>query len=286
MNSILESTLEGRVLRLCLNRPEKRNALNIRMCRELADAIEAASGDPAIGAILLTGNGKSFCAGMDLDELSGAGQAEIDQAQERLFTLGSRISKPLIAAVAGPALGGGMGIVANCHIVIGGPAATFGLPEIRLGLWPFLVYRAVEAALGPRRALELSLTGEIFGPERARELGLAAELAPEPEIRAAELAARIANASPTAIRLGFAYIHESRGMDSAAAGELAQRLRGEVMLSPEFLEKLRAFREKKVASYKILYTIRRPHKMLMCRSFTFPWRAFSIVTTPPKPCLR
>ena len=76
-------------------------------------------------------------------------------------------SKPIVAAVAGPALGGGTGLVANCHVVIAGPNATFGLTEIRLGLWPFLVFRAVAAAAGERRALELALTGRIFDAREA-----------------------------------------------------------------------------------------------------------------------
>src|SRR5438477_7547087 len=163
MTDILHSVREGRLLRLTLNRPEKRNALDAALCRALVSALDEAAADPAISAILLTGNGKAFCAGMDLAEIEQTtGTAEIDAVHEQLFTAGARLPKPLIAGVHGAALAGGTGLVANCHIVVASPGATFGLTEIRLGLWPFLVYRAVAAALGDRRTLELSLTGRIF----------------------------------------------------------------------------------------------------------------------------
>jgi enoyl-CoA hydratase/carnithine racemase len=149
MTDQLHSVREGRLLRLTLNRPEKRNALDTALCRTLLDALDDAAADPAVGAILLIANGRAFCAGMDLAEIEQDGRAaEIDALHERLFTIGARLAKPLIAGVQGPVLGGGVGLVANCHIVVAGPEADFGLTEIRLGLWPFLVHRAVAGALG------------------------------------------------------------------------------------------------------------------------------------------
>src|SRR5947209_10171662 len=152
MSPLLETAREGRVFRLVLNRPEKRNALNIELCRALLDTLETAARDRSIGAILLTASGKSFCAGMDLAEIAEGGESNVMNAlHEQLFTIGARLEKPLVAAVEGAALGGGTGLVANCHIVVGSREATFGLTEIRLGLWPFLVFGAVSAALGERR---------------------------------------------------------------------------------------------------------------------------------------
>src|ERR1700720_4759563 len=150
MSATLQTVSDGRLLRLALNRPDKRNALNLELCRALVEALEAANGDPGVGAILLTGNGKSFCAGMDLHEIADADTGAISQVHEQLFTIGARLAKPLIAAVNGAALAGGTGLAANCHIVIASPGATFGLTEIRLGLWPFLVFRALTAAVGER----------------------------------------------------------------------------------------------------------------------------------------
>src|SRR2546428_6595 len=117
MSAILQAVPQGRLFRLRLNRPEKRNALNIELCRALVSALESADRDPPVGAILLSANGKSFCAGMDLDEAAAADPAEINEVHDRLFTVGARLGKPLVAAVQGAALGGGVGLVANCHVV-------------------------------------------------------------------------------------------------------------------------------------------------------------------------
>ncbi|MEO8597269.1 MAG: enoyl-CoA hydratase/isomerase family protein [Candidatus Solibacter sp.] len=246
MTDLLLSAREGRLLRLTLNRLAKRNALDAALCRRLVDALDAASADPSVGAILLTANGTVFCAGMDLAEIEQAGDTqEIGHLHEQLFTVSSRLAKPLIAAVHGAALGGGTGLVANCHIVVAGPQATFGLTEIRLGLWPFLVYRAVEAALGPRRTLELALTGRTFGPAEARDFALAHELAPDPEARAHQIARSLADSSPTAVQTGLDFVQRVKGLDWQAAGVVAQQMRNQVFNSEDFREGLRAFREKR-----------------------------------------
>ncbi len=243
--AILESSREGRILRLALNRPEKRNALNSQLCRELVNALENADRDSSIGAILLSAAGKHFCAGMDLTEVSSGTTPEINNAQEQLFTMGGRLGKPWVAAVHGAALGGGMGLVANCHIVVAHPEATFGLTEIRLGLWPFLVFRVLSAGLGERRATELSLTGRIFGADQAHEIGLVHQVTADFEQRAAELAGSLSEASPTAIRSGLTFVREVRGRDWKTAGEIARRIRDEVFESADFEEGRRAFQEKR-----------------------------------------
>ncbi len=241
----LEIRREGRLLCVALNRPEKRNALNVQICLDLVHTLEAADGDASVGAILLSGNGKCFCAGMDLTELETADSAEITSAQERLFTIGSRLGKPLVAAVQNAALAGGTGLVANCHVVIAREDAIFGLTEIRLALWPFLVFRAVSAAVGERRTVELALTGRIFGAAEAKDYGLVHEVSPHLEKRATEVAAALAESSPTAMRSGLAFVQEVRGRDWRTAGEIARRVRDEVFASRDFAEGLEAFRQKR-----------------------------------------
>lgn len=247
MAAVLEVTREGRLLRITLNRPEKRNALNLELCGALVTAIEAAEADPEVGAILLTGNGKVFCAGMDLNEVLSSETGAIDMVHERLFTVGYRVTKPIVAAVHGPALAGGCGLVANAHVVVAADDATFGLTEIRLGLWPFVIFRPVALAVGERRAVELSLTGRIFDAREAQQLGLAHYVVPAAEMaaRAGEVAAALSNASAAAVRGGLAFVREIRGRDWQEAGEIAQRARQEVFHSPEFREGIRVFREKR-----------------------------------------
>jgi enoyl-CoA hydratase/carnithine racemase len=149
-------------------------------------------------------------------------------------------------------LGGGTGLVANCHIVIAEAAATFGLTEIRLGLWPFLVYRAVGMALRERRTLELSLTGRIFGSEEARDFGLVHEIAPDAEKRALEVAETVAGFSPTAIQNGLNFVQDVQGLDWEEAGRIARRVRDRVFAGADFQEGLRAFREKRPARWPSL----------------------------------
>lgn len=240
MSSLLESAQSGHVLQLNINRPEKRNALNLQLCRELVETVEAADSDPEVHAILLTGAGKSFCAGMDLAEIAAPPDAgEIDTLHERLFTLGARIATPIVAGVHGASLGGGTGLAANCHVLIAGTDATFGLTEVRLGLWPFLVFRACAAAMGERRTMELSLTGRIFDAEEGRSLGLVHEVAADAPARAAEIAQQIAAFSALAIRRGMEVVHESSGKGIQEAGELALRARKEVFASTGFREGIR-----------------------------------------------
>jgi enoyl-CoA hydratase/carnithine racemase len=242
---MLQKVQHGRVLEIILDRPEKRNALSIELSRAILEAVGSAVHDAGIGAIVVSANGKSFCAGMDLDEVASGATDETSSVQEQIFTLGARTSKPLIAAVHGAALGGGTGLVANFHIVIAEPTATFGLTEVRLGLWPFLVYRAVETALGERRTTELALTGRVFGGEEARELGLVHEVAPDAGKRALEVAQVVASYSPTAIHNGLSFVQEVRGMGWEEAGRVARRVRDWVFTGADFQEGLRAFREKR-----------------------------------------
>jgi enoyl-CoA hydratase/carnithine racemase len=180
---------------------------------------------------------------MDLKETSTEQSTAVIEAQERLFTVGSRLHKPLVAVVNGPALGGGTGLAAGCHIVIAGRNAEFGLTEIRLGLWPFVVFRAVTAAIGERRAIALALTAQRFGPEAARDMGLVHEIADDPMERGIALARQIENSSPSAIRNGLSFVADSRGKDWETIGEMAKLFRAQIYESPDFEEGVRAFFE-------------------------------------------
>jgi len=247
MSESLQISREGRVLHLVLNRPDRRNALNMDLCTALGAALEEAENDAGVGAVLLRGNGKSFCAGMDLHEVLAPSSGDVNEIHERIFTAGIRLTKPLIAAVHGAALAGGTGLAANCHIVVAADDATFGLTEIRIGLWPFVIFRTVAAALGQRRATELALTGRIFGASEAREYGLAHHIVEPAALlqRAQEIAGAIAESSPTAIHAGLAFVRAARGKTWEEAGDLARQMRNEVFRSADFQEGIRAFQEKR-----------------------------------------
>ncbi len=247
MSENLQISREGRVVHLALNRPERRNALNVDLCRALSVAVADAENDAGVGAVLLSGNGKSFCAGMDLHEVMALREDDINEVHERIFTSGTQMTKPLIAAVHGSALAGGTGLVANCHIVVAAEDATFGLTEIRIGLWPFVIFRTVVAAIGRRRAIELALTGRIFGATEAREYGLVHHVVEPASLmeRAREIAVAVAESSPTAISAGLTFVRQSRGKSWEVAGDLAKQMRNIVFRSADFQEGIRAFQEKR-----------------------------------------
>jgi enoyl-CoA hydratase/carnithine racemase len=197
---------------------------------------------------------------MDLAEIAeGLNSNMLNALHEQLFTSGARLEKPMVAAVEGPALGGGTGLVANCHVVVASGDATFGLTEIRLGLWPFLVFRAVSAALGERRSVELSLTGRLFPAPEARELGLVHEVSADAAGRAYEIALALSEASPTAIQNGLSFVHQVRGLPWDKAGEMARMVREDVFGSDDFAEGIRAFLEKRPPKWPSLGKSDVPH---------------------------
>ena len=237
-----------RVLRITLNRPEKRNALSVAMCNSILDAVESAQGDSQIGSILLTGNGRVFCAGMDVEEaVTIDNNDELAALHERLFTMGRRSLKPIVVCVNGAALGGGLGLATQGHIVVASSGSAFGLPEIKIGLWPLLVYRSVELALGSRKTLELSLTGHLFDADDALAWGLISIICHPGDVfdRARGLANDLAKASPKAIEIGMTYLQQSREKSFEESGELAKELRSRLMETPDFREGVAAFKEKR-----------------------------------------
>ena len=239
---MLEIAHQDGIRHITLNRPEKRNALNLELCRALVSAFTEADADAGVRAILLDANGKAFCAGMDLREAAAVEDDDVlSQVHDTLFTTGMRLTTPLVAAVHGAAIAGGTGLVANAHVVVAAPDATFGLTEIRIGLWPLLVFRAVAMAVGERRATEMSLTGRVISASEAREMGLVTEIAEQTGDRAREIATVLASSSALAIRTGLSYVRDARGLGLGAAGELARRLRKPLIESEEFQTAVRRF---------------------------------------------
>ncbi len=230
-----------RVRRVVLNRAAKRNALTLQMCKDIVAVVREAEERVDVGCVLLSGNGSAFCAGMDLKE-----DVPVDlvlEAHEELFTLGARAKKPIVVWVNGTALAGGLGLAAQGHIVLAAEEAVFGLPEVKIGLWPFMVYRALEAALGRRRTLYLSLTAKEFTAAQAYEWGLVQEIESWP--RAEQVAREIANMSPTTIAAGLEYVRETENRAANEPGEVARRLRARVAASADYKEGVAAFREKR-----------------------------------------
>jgi enoyl-CoA hydratase/carnithine racemase len=180
---------DGRLCRIALAAPEKRNALDAWACRELLREMRNADADPAIGAILLEADGQVFCAAAEPDD-------------DALFSIGCGVSKPIIAAVQGVAISGGLALVANAHVAIAAQGTSFGLTAIREGKSQEGAFAAVARALGRRRATELAVTGRVFSTPEALAWGLIHQVAPAFELddRASEIAMVVANANPAALK--------------------------------------------------------------------------------------
>ena len=177
-----------------LERPEKRNALSIELRVELADAFERLSLDDSVGCVMLTGAGTAFCAGMDVTQFGGdlANRRRLVETSTGAFRAVGRCPKPVVAAVNGPALAGGFALALICDIRIAGESATFGYPELPIGIPPS--YAAARAALAPAAARDLCITGRVIGAAEALRLGVVSEVYEDDELRerALALAGRIA----------------------------------------------------------------------------------------------
>jgi enoyl-CoA hydratase/carnithine racemase len=227
--ALLTISEQGAVAVVTLQRPEKRNALSIDLRVELADAFERLSLDDSVGCLMLTGAGAAFCAGMDVTQFGGDldNRRRLVETSTGAFRAVGRCPKPVVAAVNGPALAGGFALALICDIRIAAETATFGYPELPIGIPPS--YAAARAALAPAVARDLCLTARVIGAAEALRLGVVSEVCSDAELRerALALAAQIA------------------GMPRAAQIETKRRILrdGERAFGELFAEEERVFRE-------------------------------------------
>lgn len=180
-NTVLVDAQNG-ITTLCLNRVEKRNAFNEAMIDELTEALQIANQDEACRVVVITANGKHFCAGADLEWMQAAQQATSKANQQDALKLSTlmatldTLNKPVITIVQGAVYGGGIGIVACSDIVLADRSAMFCLSETKLGLIPAVIGPYVITAIGVRQARRYMLTAEPFGIASALEFGLVHEL--------------------------------------------------------------------------------------------------------------
>ncbi len=191
MSPAVRLEIHDRVARLTLSRPSVHNAFDDALIEQMTAHLQALDGDPLVRAIVLSGDGGTFSAGADLHWMRRMAQA--DQVHNtadalRLAALMRTLnflSKPCIARVNGSAYGGGVGLIACCDHAIGIPEAKFALSEVKLGLVPAVISPYVVAAIGPRHARRMFISGEVFDAAEAHRIGLLHELAPAAELDAA-----------------------------------------------------------------------------------------------------
>jgi enoyl-CoA hydratase/carnithine racemase len=205
MTLLIEDQQAVRVL--TLNRPDKHNALNTELTQGLLDALRAADADDRINAVVLTGAGKSFCAGADTTEFSSLTPQDPGAVSRRadlttsLHLVFSQMSKPVISAVRGNALGGGAGLAIACDMVVMAETVRFGYPELKHGIVAAVVLANLVRQVGRKQAFELVAMAEPIDGARALALGLCNRVAPDGEVLAVALglAQRLAGWSPIAM---------------------------------------------------------------------------------------
>ncbi len=238
-----------------LDRPEKRNALSTPMLGELDAALDRADADEDIRAVVLTGRGKAFCAGADLDagaDLVDGGDGPRIPPFARLLQRFQRSPKPVVVAVNGPAFGGGLGLVAAADIVIAADDATFSFSEVRLGLVPAIISVVVLPRIGLHHARRLFLTGRRFSAADAVDYGLVHRVTPISELEAAaqEEVEAIAKGGPIAVAEAKRLIADIPGLpEDEAFAEALVRI-GERVRSDEGREGVAAFVEKRLPKWR------------------------------------
>jgi enoyl-CoA hydratase/carnithine racemase len=197
----------GHAFWISINRPEKRNALNAEVIAAIADGFQRAQADDDVRVIVITGAGeKAFCAGMDLQPGGGfaydLSKPNLDFAD--LLRLAQNTTKPTIARVNGVCMAGGIGLLCMMDMAVAADNAVFGLPEVKVGVFPLQVLSLLQAIAPPRIVREWCITGEPFDAATAREAGLLNYAVPAGELdsKVDWLIARITDKSPTAIRRG------------------------------------------------------------------------------------
>ncbi len=252
-NLIVE--IENKIATITLNRPQALNALNKEMLAEISSFLDEAAENPEIKVIILTGSGeKSFVAGADIKEFSDffgvQGEELARKGQENVFDKLENFPKPIIAAVNGFALGGGLELAMACHFRIASENAKLGLPEVTLGLIPgYGGTQRLPQLIGKGRASQMIFTAEMISAQRAYETGLVNEVVPQPELldRAKAIASRIKQNSSVAITKAIKAVNAS-GTDEGF--ELEIKSFGELFDEEDFKEGTTAFMEKRKPNFK------------------------------------
>lgn len=245
------------VATLTLNRADKHNAMSAEMIAELTDAAALINQDQAIRVVVLTGAGKSFCAGGDLnwmreqfDADRATRMAEAKKLAMMLFALNT-LEKPMIGKVNGNAFGGGVGMMAVCDVVVAADHVKFGLTETKLGLIPATISPYVLARMGEGNARQVFFSAALFGPDRAQQLGLVAKSVPLDELDAAvdaEIKPYFAT-SPQAVAAAKKLARQlGPRLDEALIDDTIRQL-ADTWETPDAQEGISAFFDKRKASW-------------------------------------
>jgi len=256
LENVLVDT-SGRRGTITLNKPDQRNPLGGGMLRDLLTAFQWARDDPEIRVVVLPGAGdKAFCAGADLSSFD-AEQTEVERHLGRhmfveLFVLMQELGKPIIGRINGHALAGGLGLATSCDILVAADTATFGTPEINVGVWAMMIQAVLIRNLPRKQLLEMLLLGDRFGADEAFRIGLVNRVVPASELDAVvdEVVGKLEKKSPIIMKLGRDSFYRIQDMEFRAALEYLQAQLSLVTLTEDTKEGVTAFFEKREPEFK------------------------------------
>jgi len=251
----IELTRDGAVAILQMDRPKALNALNMNMMTELADALGKLEADDTVGCVILTGSEKAFAAGADIKEMAEDAYLDIYKVDrfEENHMAAERFRKPIIAAVAGYALGGGCEVAMMCDFIIAADNAKFGQPEINLGVMPGMGgTQRMLRAVGKAKTMDLCLTGRMMDAEEAERAGLVARVVPLDNLMetAKDAAAKIASQSQPIAMMTKETIEAGFEMSLSQGIRYERRLFQSMFTTHDQKEGMAAFIEKRKPHFK------------------------------------
>jgi enoyl-CoA hydratase/carnithine racemase len=243
----------GRVEWIILNKPERKNPLGAQMVNELLYALDAAKEADDVRVVVLTGAGNAFSAGADLKQFGQDAGSKLPLKGDfpDLLLRFRELGKPVIARVPGIAMGGGLGMVCVCDFAVGCESAVLSTPEIKRGLFPFMIMAVMSRVVPRRRLLGMMLLGDKLDAREALEAGLLTHVVPDDDLdrKVDEIAEKLAAQSPTAMRMGLAAFHRMSDQTMAEALPELQRDLMAALGTEDAKEGLLAFMQKREPSW-------------------------------------
>jgi methylglutaconyl-CoA hydratase len=251
--------VEGSVARIRLNRPEVKNAFNDALIAELADALKAVEKSPVVRVVILSGEGDFFCAGADLNWMKsfvGASKKKNEEDARRLAKLLQHLNelkKPTICQVHGAAIGGGVGLLAACDVVVAQENTVFALAEVKLGLIPAVISPFVIARMGGSASRRYFLTGERITSDVALRIGLIQESVPAGKLQATteEIARHFITSGPEAVKHAKELVRKVSPQTAAGVQAYTVRKIASLRAGAEAQEGMKAFLEKRKPSWNV-----------------------------------
>ncbi len=252
----VQINVESHLATVKLNRPEQRNPLSATMLRDLASAFRWCQQESEVRVVILTGAGRSFCAGADLTSFDG-NMSQIERYRTRdlfvdLFLIMAELGKPIVGRINGHALAGGLGLACSCDILVAVDTATFGLPEINVGIWPMMIQAILSRNIPRKVLLEMEMLGDRWTAMQLQSVGVVNRVVAHDQLDPAvnEIAEQLAKKSPVAMRLGRDSFYRQQDMDFRAAFHY---LHGQFLLvsqTEDSKEGIKAFFEKREPDFK------------------------------------